>query len=124
MNGIQPGTPASQLSRQSFKNSNQSGSVQGANNGADILYSDLSSSSLNAVSLNSQLKVIDNPTTTNVLGVSSLKPFRATDNKTIVNSSQPYNFTPPILFVLSVGVICAFVYVKITNKNKTKKAEN
>ncbi len=100
MNPLQSGTPASNLSPQNYKNSSQTGTVQGTISGSNVQQSN---DDLLQTEITGKLKVVTGNSTNEVLGV-------ATENSAVVktNSSGVPMFAVLLLVISVVGAVYYF----------------
>lgn len=109
MNGLQSGSPASQLAPQSYRNSSQNAAFQQTYNSSSLQQTPTVNSSLNTLSTPGTLQVVDTRNS-GVLGVSVPQPL---SNPAVANpSGSDGNFmmVALVILVLSVALASYFFY--------------
>jgi len=116
MDGLQSGSPASSLSPQNFKNSNQTGSLQGSQSITQV-YGQAQAATLTSVSENYQLQVVTSGQN-NVLGVSGTLQASSSAQAQVTATQQPNIF--PILTVMIISVILGIFFFKKYRQSNQK----
>ena len=114
MNGLQSGSPASQLAPQAYKNSSQNTAIQNTYDGASIQQSSGLAKSLNILPVSGTLKVVDKGQSLNVLGSSTSESYSVTTNLAV---AQPKTNYVPITIVIVAASLALAVYFYNRYKN-------
>lgn len=122
MNGLQSGTPASSLSPQNFKNSNQSGTLQGSQSISGV-QQQAAASSLTITDTNYQLQVVEGGQNSNVLGVSAADQFSSTVQPTAIETRNT-NIFPALLILAGSLALAIFFYKKYAYYNRKENNES
>ena len=110
MNGLQSGTSASSLSPQAFKNSSQSGTLQGSQSVSGV-QQQAGTTSLTATSASYTLQVVDNGQSSFVLGVAKASQSTTNDQPTTAET-QTTNIFPALLILVGSLALAIFFYKK------------